>query len=508
MAGRESQPEPTTRQSASAPQALIPPVLKATLGRGRYLQTVRPTCDVVVIGSGPNGLAAAIVAAQRGLSVRLYEAHPYVGGGLRSAELTAPGFTNDACASVLPMGAASPFLRSLPLGPLGFEWLTPEAAAAHPLDDGSAAMLWNELGRTCSELGRDGPAWNRAIGTTARDWHELEADILAPVGIPRHPLTYTRFGLGALRTADGFARGNFGGAPARALFAGVAGHGVTPFTFAGSAAVGIVLSATAHVRGWPVVRGGSQKLADALVAHFRSLGGEIVTGTPIASFDQLPQAKHYFFDTTPRALAAILGDRVPASFARTAQAYPHGPGVFKVDWALREPIPWRASDCAKAATVHVGGTLEEIASAEAAPWRGEHAERPFMLVTQPSVVDATRAPAGQHTAWGYCHVPNGSRVDMTARIEAQMERFAPGFRDVVIARTARTPQMLEADNANLVGGDIGGGANTLANILFRPTWRHYNTGVPNVHLCSASTPPGGGVHGMCGYHAATRVLGR
>lgn len=480
----------------------------ATRGCGRYLHKVRPACDVVVIGSGPNGLAAAIVAAQRGLTVRLYEAQPYLGGGLRSAELTAPGFINDACASVLPMGAASPFLRSLPLAALGFEWLTPEAAAAHPLDDGSAAILWNDLNRTCAELGRDGPAWNRAIGTTARAWHDLEGDILAPVGIPRHPLTYTRFGLGALRTAGGFARGNFSGAPARALFAGVAGHGVTPFTFAGSAAVGIVLSAAGHVRGWPVVRGGTQKLADALVAHFRSSGGEIIAGTPITSFDQLPPARQYFFDTTPRALAAILGSRASASLVRTAQSFLHGPGVFKLDWALREPIPWRARDCQKAATVHVGGTLEEIAAAEAAPWKGEHAERPYVLLTQPSVVDPSRAPAGQHTAWAYCHVPNGSTLDMTARIEAQIERYAPGFRDVVIARTVRTPQMLEAANANLVGGDIGGGANTLANILFRPSWRHYNTGVPNVFLCSASTPPGGGVHGMCGYHAATRVLGR
>jgi phytoene dehydrogenase-like protein len=386
--------------------------------------------------------------------------------------------------------------------------MTPAAAAAHPLDDGTAAILWNDLARTCDELGSDGPAWNRIIGATTRAWNDLEDDLLAPVGIPRHPIAYTRFALGALRTADGFARGNFSGARARALYAGVAAHGVTPFTFAGSAAVGIVLSAAAHVRGWPAVRGGSQQLADALAAHFRSLGGEIVTDSPIGSFDQLPAAKQYFFDTSPRVLAAILGARAPSGFQRSAAEYAHGPGVFKVDWALREPIPWRARDCALAGTVHVGGTLDEIAAAEAAPWKGEHAERPYVLVTQPSIVDASRAPAGQHTAWGYCHVPNGSSLDVTARIEAQIERFAPGFRDLVIARSVRTPQQLEAQNANLVGGDIGGGANTLMNILFRPTWRHYNTGVPNVHLCSASTPPGGGVHGMCGYHAATRVLGR
>jgi phytoene dehydrogenase-like protein len=468
---------------------------------------VSRTFDVVVIGSGPNGLAAAIVAAQQGRATCLIEAQPTIGGGLRSAELTAPGFVNDVCASVLPMGAASPFLRSLPLNALGFEWLTPDAAAAHPLDDGTAAILWNDLGRTCGDLGGDGPAWSRAIGTIARAWHDLEADILAPVGIPRHPISYSRFGLGALRTANGFARSNFDTTPARALFAGVAAHGVTPFSFAGSAAVGIVLSATAHVRGWPVVRGGSQRLADALAAHFRSLGGEIVTGTPITRFDELPTATHYFFDTSPRGLATILGTRAPASLARVAQAFPHGPGVFKVDWALREPIPWRARDCGEAATVHVGGTLEEIAAAEAAPWQGEHAVRPYVLLTQPSLVDPSRAPAGQHTAWAYCHVPNGSTVDMTDRIEAQVERFAPGFRDVIIARAVRTPQILEAANANLVGGDIGGGANTLMNLLFRPTWRHYDTGMPNVHLCSASTPPGGGVHGMCGYHAASRVLG-
>jgi len=462
--------------------------------------------DVAVIGSGPNGLAAAIVAAQRGRSVVLYEANATIGGGLRSGELTLPGFMHDVCSSVHPMGGASPFFKSLPLGKHGLEWITPAAAAAHPLDGGEAVMLWNDLERTADELGNDRAAYRRKIGSLVRDWPNIEGDILSPLGFPSHPISYARFGLPALFPAQGFANFAFSTARARALFAGCAAHSVIPLTSVGTAAFGLVFFAVAHASGWPVARGGSQWIANALAAHFKSLGGEIVTGSAITGSEQLQSAGLLFFDTSPAAMVRIMGDRFPHSYAQKLNRFPHGPGVFKIDWALNAPIPWKARNCLEASTVHVGGTLEEIVASEAAPWRGECAERPFVLVTQPSLFDPSRAPAGRHTAWGYCHVPNGSTVDMQSRIEAQIERFAPGFRDTIIARAVHTPATLEAANTNLIGGDIGGGSNDLMHLLFRPTWRTYSTPVAGVHLCSSSTPPGGGVHGMCGYHAATRAL--
>jgi phytoene dehydrogenase-like protein len=463
--------------------------------------------DVAIVGSGPNGLAAAIVAAQRGLSTVVFEAHDTIGGGLRSAELTLPGFLHDVCSSVHPMGAASPFFRALPLGQHGLEWITPVAAAAHPLDNGDAVMLWNDVERTADGLGSDAASWRRTVGTIARDWPKLEGDLLAPLGFPRHPLPYARFGLQALMPAGPYAKMVFSSARGRALFAGCAAHSLLPFSAPGSASVGLVLAAVAHARGWPVPRGGAHALAKSLADHFRSLGGDIATGTNIERHAQLPEARHLLFDTSPRAMAAIMGDRFPAAFSQRLRDYPYGPGSFKIDWALNAPIPWKARECLEAATVHVGGSLEEIAAAEAAPWQGACAERPFVLVTQPSLIDRTRAPAGKHTAWGYCHVPNGSSVDMTERIEAQVERFAPGFRDAIIARDVRSPGRIEADNPNMVGGDVGGGSNELLNLFLRPTWRRYRTPVDGVHLCSAATPPGGGIHGMCGYHAATRALG-
>ncbi len=462
----------------------------------------------MVIGAGPNGLAAAIVAAQRGLSSVVIEARETIGGGLRSAELTVPGFMHDVCASVHPMAIASPFFRSLPLARLGLEWITPPAAVAHPLDSGDAVMLWNDIERTIDALGADAAQYRRTVGAIAHDWANLESDLLAPLAFPAHPLSYARFGVQALLPARAYARLAFSTPRARSLFAGCAAHSIVPLSYAGTAAFGLVLAAVAHVYGWPIARGGSQSIANALAAHLRALGGEIVTGTTIEQHQQLPSATHVMFDTSPRALAHIMGTRLPREYAHTLKRYPHGPGVFKIDWALNAPIPWKARECHEAATVHVGGTLEEIAESEAAPWRGECAERPFVLVTQPSLFDASRAPAGHHTAWGYCHVPNGSTVDMTARIEAQMERFAPGFRDVVIARAVHTPSTLQASNANLIGGDIGGGSNDLLNLLFRPTWRQSATPVPGIHLCSAATPPGAGIHGMCGFHAAVRALGR
>ena len=464
-------------------------------------------CDVAIVGSGPNGLSAAIVAAQRGLSTIVFEAHDTIGGGLRSAELTLPGFLHDVCSSVHPMGAASPFFRALPLGQHGLEWITPPAAAAHPLDSGEAVMLWNDVERTADGLGSDGAAWRRTVGTVARDWAALEPDILAPLGfLPRHPLLFARFGLQALMPATPYANVAFSSERARALFAGVAAHSILPFSAPASASVGLVMAAVGHVCGWPLPRGGARSLANALAAHFRSLGGEVRTGTNIERHDRLPEARHLLFDTSPRAMAGIMGDRFPAAFSQRLRDYPYGPGAFKVDWALSEPIPWKARECLETATVHVGGSLGEIAAAEAAPWQGACAERPFVLVTQPSLFDGSRAPAGKHTAWGYCHVPNGSTVDMTGRIEAQIERFAPGFRETIIAREVRSPGKIEADNPNMVGGDVGGGSNELLNLFLRPTWRRYRTPVDGVHLCSAATPPGGGIHGMCGYHAATRAL--
>ncbi len=462
--------------------------------------------DVAVIGSGPNGLAAAIVAAQQGHSTVVYEANQTIGGGLRSAELTLPGFVHDVCSSVHPMGGASPFFKSLPLAKHGLHWITPAAAAAHPLDGGDAVMLWNDLERTADALGADRASYRRRIGALVRDWPRLEADILSPLGFPAHPVAYARFGIQALFPSQSYANFAFTTARARALFAGCAAHSVLPLTSAGTAAFGLVFFGVAHASGWPVARGGSQSIANALAAHFKSLGGEIVTGAPISSYEQLRGAEILMFDTAPAAMARVMGDRFPQWYAQKLNRFPRGPGVFKIDWALNAPIPWTARECLEASTVHVGGTIEEIAAAEAAPSRGECAEKPFVLVTQPSLFDSSRAPAGQHTAWGYCHVPNGSTVDMQVRIEAQIERFAPGFRDTIIARAVQTPATLQASNANLIGGDIGGGSNDLMSLLFRPTWRTYSTPVPGVHLCSASTPPGGGIHGMCGYHAAARAL--
>ena len=467
---------------------------------------VRSAYDVIVIGSGPNGLAAANVAARRGLSTIVIEARDTIGGGLRSAELTLPGFVHDVCSSVHPMAVASPFFRELPLGEHGLEWITPKAAAAHPLDSGEAVMVYNDIDRTAAALGVDQRRYQRAIGAIARDWLLLERDILAPIGFPSHPLSFARFGLPALLPAQLYSRLTFSTARARALFAGCAAHSVLPLSAPGSTAVGLVLASVGHAHGWPVARGGSQSIADALVANLRAHGGEIITGVNVERHDQLPKAEVVLFDTSPRAMAKIMRDRFPSGFSGKLNRYSYGPGAFKVDWALSAPIPWQARECGDAATVHVGGTLEEIAVAECAPWRGECAERPFVLVTQPTVVDGSRAPAGKHTAWGYCHVPNGSTMDMTERIEAQIERFAPGFRDTILARSVRSPSTIERENENLVGGDVGGGSNELVNLIFRPTWRRYATPVRGVWLCSAATPPGGGVHGMCGYHAAMTAL--
>jgi phytoene dehydrogenase-like protein len=462
--------------------------------------------DAIVIGSGPNGLAAAIVIARAGRKVVVYEANETIGGGARSGELTLPGFTHDLGSAVHPMAIVSPLFRTLPLAEHGLAWVEPSAMVAHPFDDGSAGVVERSIDATAAALGADGPAYTRVIGGLARDWPLVEGLTLGPVGIPRHPIAATRFGLRALQPALGFARRTWTGETARGIFAGIAGHGMLPLHMMPTAAFGLVLGALTHVAGWKMPRGGAQTLTNALASYLRSLGGEIITGTRVRSLDDLPPARATLCDLSPRPLLAIAGDRLPAGYRRQLERYRYGMASFKVDWALDAPIPWRNPACARAGTVHLGGTLAEIAQSERDVWEGRVSDRPYVLLVQPTLFDPTRAPAGKHIVWTYCHVPNGSTIDMLPRIEQQIERFAPGFRDRVLARTVTTPADLERMNANLVGGDIGSGAVTLWQLFARPTWRWYQTPVRGLYICSAATPPGVGVHGMCGYFAAQLAL--
>ena len=464
--------------------------------------------DAVVVGSGPNGLAAAIVLARAGLKTVLREAQPTLGGGLRSAELTLPGYTHDVCSAVHPLAVSSPFFRSLPLGEFGLEWVQPPSPLAHPLDDGSAAMLERSIDATAAGLGEGGRGWRALHAPLVANWEDLAPDVLAPpIRIPDHPVLMARFGITALRSATSVARG-LGGTRARALFAGNAAHSFLPLEAAGTAAFGLLLSVTGHAVGWPIARGGSQRFADALLSCFRSLGGEIQAGAPVEHLDELRPARVVMLDLGPRQVARIAGDRLPARYRRALERYRYGAAAFKLDWALDGPVPWTAPECARAATVHLGGTLEEVAASEAAHARGGVHDHPFVLFVQPTLFDGSRAPAGRHTAWAYCHVPNGCTLDLTDHIERQVERFAPGFRDRILARSALTPAELERRNANLIGGDINGGMMDLPQILARPVLRPrpYRTPLPGVYICSASTPPGGGVHGMGGYHAAMTAL--
>ncbi|KYF71099.1 phytoene desaturase family protein [Sorangium cellulosum] len=468
--------------------------------------------DAVVIGAGPNGLAAAVALAGAGLQVRVIEARDTVGGGARTAELTGPGFRHDVCSAIHPTAVISPFLRTLPLEEHGVAWIYPEAALAHPLADGRAGVLYPDLDRMAETLGEeDAAAWSDLFSPLLAGEGALFEELLGPLRIPpRHPLLLARFGLSAIRSADGLARDTFRGDAARGLFGGCAAHSFLPLETLFSASFGIVLALAAHAVGWPVVRTGSQALMDALAAILRARGGEIEAGRTVASLDELPEARAYLFDTTPAAMSRIAGDRLPAGYRRRLERFRHGPGVFKVDYALDGPIPWEAPAAARAATVHVGGTLDELVASERALAGDAPAERPFCLVAQQSLFDNTRAPAGKHTAWVYCHVPPGCEVDMTARIEAQIERFAPGFRDLVRARAVRAPADWQRYNENYVGGDIAGGANDWLQIFARPvaSLSPYSTPNPSLYLCSSSTPPGGGVHGMCGYHAAAAALER
>jgi phytoene dehydrogenase-like protein len=468
------------------------------------------TPDAIVVGSGPNGLAAAITIARARRSVLVIEAAEAVGGGLRSAELTGRGYLHDVCSAIHPLVLGSPFLADLPLAEHGLEMIQPPAPLAHPFDDGTAAMLERSVDRTAAGLGPDSDSYRRLLAPLAEDATRLMGDLLGPAKLPRHPLALARFAAAAIRSGDGLARARFAGRDARGLFAGIAAHSMLPLEAPLSASFGLVLAVLGHAVGWPLPRGGSQRIADALAAHLRSLGGEIVTGAEVRSIDELPAATAILFDVGPRQLLAIAGDRLPQRYAGRLAGYRYGPGVCKVDFALDEPIPWRAEECARAATAHLGGTLEEIAVAERTVAMGRHPERPFVLAAQQSLFDPSRAPAGKHTAWAYCHVPNGSPRDMSDSIANQIERFAPGFRDRIVARNVITAPELERRNPNYVGGDINVGVQDLRQLFTRPVARlvPYATPARGLYICSSATPPGGGVHGMCGHLAAKVALRR
>jgi phytoene dehydrogenase-like protein len=477
--------------------------IRSRLARDRY--------DAVIVGAGPNGLAAAVTLAGAGASVAVLERGGTIGGGSRTAELTEPGFRHDVCSAIHPLGVGSPFFRSLPLREHGLEWIHPPAALAHPLEDGRALLLKTSLDETASGLGEDGPAWRALFGPLTADWDALSADFLRPLlRVPRHPFAMLRFAWPALRSAAALARSRFATPGVRALFAGLAGHAVLPLDRPLTASFGLVFGITAHAVGWPLARGGSQAIADALASLLRSRGGEILTGAEVSRLDDLPPARAVLLDLTPRQVARLAGERLPARYRRRLERFRYGPGVFKLDVALDGPVPWAARECAQAGTVHLGATLEEIAAGEAAAWQGVHAAKPFVLAAQQSLFDSTRAPAGKHTLWAYCHVPHGSTRDMTEPILAQVERFAPGFRARIRAIHAMGPAALQDYNPNYIGGDITGGAADFDQLFGRPAWRlvPYATPLPNLYLCSSSTPPGGGVHGMCGYLAARAALRR
>lgn len=462
--------------------------------------------DAIVIGAGPNGLAAAIEIARTGRKVFVLEAADTIGGGCRSAALTLPGFVHDICSAVHPFAVASPMFTSMPLAQFGLEWVEPPAMLAHPLDGGAAAIVYRSLTRTADGLGGDASAYREAFAPLVADWPKIDRAVLGPLRIPSHPFALATFGFRALQSAERLAKRTFATEAARAMFGGIAAHSMLPLDAALTAGVGLVLGTMAHVAGWVMPRGGAQRIADALSAYFRSLGGEIVTGTPVKSIDELPPAKAILCDLSPRPLLRVAGHRFPPGYRRALERYRYGMGVFKVDWALDAPIPWTSPACAQAGTVHLGGSIEEIAASERDAAGGRVSEKPFVLLSQPTIVDPSRAPAGKHVAWTYCHVPHRSNADMLPRIERQIERFAPGFRDRVLARAVMSAPDIERHNPNYVGGDIGAGVTDIRQFFTRPTWRTYSTPIRGLYICSASTPPGVGVHGMCGYFAAQRAL--
>ena len=471
----------------------------------------RQSYDAIVVGSGPNGLAAAIVLARAGHSVLVREMAPTTGGGARTEPLTLPGFSHDVCSAIHPLGIASPLFRRLPLASYGLEWIQPPTPVAHPLDGGRVAPLERSTTAMDASLGADAAAWRRLMNPFVKRWQQLFPDVLGPlVRRPRHPLLMARFGTLALLPASWLTRAAFSDVPARALFTGIAAHATLPLNHPPSASFGFILGIAGHAVGWPMPRGGSGKLSEALTGYLRSLGGTVETNAPVDSIGNLPPARAVLLDLTPRQILRVAGEQLPASYRRQLERFQYGLGTFKVDWALDGPIPWRSPEAKRAGTVHLGGTMEEIEAGRRAEWAGQPAERPYVLLSQPTLFDPSRAPEGKHTAWGYCHLPNGSTADMTDRIEAQVERFAPGFRDRVIARHTLGPADFEQHNPNLVGGDLNGGEATLWQMVFRPAVQAvpYTTPAPNIFICSSSTPPGGGVHGMCGFNAARVVLRR
>ncbi|HVU98282.1 MAG TPA: NAD(P)/FAD-dependent oxidoreductase [Puia sp.] len=463
--------------------------------------------DAVILGSGPNGLAAAIVLQQRGLSTLIIEGRNAIGGGMRSAELTLPGFIHDVCSAAHPLGIASPFFKTLPLDRHGLEWIVPPIAAAHPLDTGTTPFLTQSPQQTAESFGVDRSTYLRLLSPLVKDWPSLAPELLGPFHFPNHPGMMARFGWQGIPSAAHLAKG-FQTAEAKALVAGMAAHAMQPLTNLTTAAVTLIFLMAGHGDGWPIARYGSVKLAEALAAYYTSLGGRIQTNTWIGELSQLPSAKALLLDLTPRQLLKLGGNRWSALYQRQLERYRYGMGVFKVDWALDGPIPWKHPACREAGTVNLGNTFEEIAASEALTAQGGHPDRPFVLLTQPSLFDPSRAPQGKHTAWAYCHVPGGSRRDMTAAVEAQIERYAPGFRDRILARHTMDTAQMEEYNPNYVGGDINGGIMDIRQLFTRPALRRspYRTSVNNIYLCSSASPPGGGVHGMCGYHAARRVL--
>ncbi|MEJ7560717.1 MAG: NAD(P)/FAD-dependent oxidoreductase [Pedobacter sp.] len=463
--------------------------------------------DAIVVGSGPNGLAAAITLRQEGLSVLLIEGKDVIGGGLTSAELTLPGFVHDVCSAIHPLALGSPFFDTLPLADHGLIYLQPDLAAAHPFDDGSAAVLAGSVLETAKSLGADEQAYLDIFTPVVRDWPLIDADVLAPLHFPKHPIAMAQFGLKALTSATFLAK-RFKTKEAKGLWAGMAAHAIQPLSNLSTSAIALVLMTTGHLKGWPIPQGGSKEIANALASYFISLGGRIQTGQFIKNLSELPSAKTVLFDVTPKQLLQIAGHKFSPLYKWQLGRYRYGMGVFKIDWALDGPIPFTAAKARRAGTVHIGNTIDEIALSEKLTWEGKHSDKPYVLLAQQSLFDDTRAPEGKHTAWAYCHVPNGSTKDMTALIEQQVERFAPGFKDLILARHTMNTSEVEAYNPNYIGGDINGGVIDLGQLFTRPVLRTspYRTSAKGLYICSSSTPPGGGVHGMCGYHAARQAL--
>lgn len=467
-----------------------------------------PEYDAVVVGSGPNGLAAAITLARAGKSVKVFEAMATPGGGMRTKELTLPGFRHDVCSAVHPLGAGSPFFRSLPLHHHGLKWIYPEVALSHPFEDGTSLHIEQSIDRTAHQFDEDANSYRQLFGALSSRWDDLAEDILGPLQIPSHPTLSLRFGLKALRSAKGLAQSHFTSEKVRALFAGLAAHSIMPLDAPLTAAIGLILGTLAHAVGWPIPQGGAESITDALVSYLRSLGGEIETGRTVTTLQELPASKTVLLDVTPKQFLEIAGDQLPTGYIHRLESYRYGPGVFKMDFAMESPVPWRAPGCKKAGTIHLGGSMQEIIASERKVWNDRHPGKPYVLLSQQSLFDRTRAPERRHTVWAYCHVPNGSTMDMSDAIIAQIERFAPGFRERILKTHVMNTAQMEAYNPNYIGGDINGGVQDLRQLFTRPTARRvpYATPLNGIYLCSSSTPPGGGVHGMCGYHAARAVL--